>query len=32
MPGVRTLWRGLCDLTLLVKGWRVARRLENRCG
>jgi hypothetical protein len=32
MPGVRTLWRGLRDLTLLVEGWRVARRLENRCG
>ena len=32
MPGVRTLWRGLRDLTWLVEGWRVARRLENRCG
>ena len=32
MPGVRTLWRGLRDLTLLVEGWRVARRLENRSG
>jgi len=32
MPGVRTLWRGLRDLTLLVEGWRVARRVENRCG
>ena len=32
MPGVRTLWRGLRDLTLLVEGWRVDRRLENRCG
>jgi Transposase DNA-binding/Transposase Tn5 dimerisation domain len=32
MPGVRTLWRGLRDLTLLVEGGRVARRLENRCG
>ena len=32
MPGVRTLWRGLRDLTLLVEGWRVARRLEKRCG
>jgi hypothetical protein len=31
-PGVRTLWRGLRDLTLLVEGWRVARRLENRYG
>ncbi len=32
MPGVRTLWRGLRDLTLLVEGWRTARRLENRYG
>jgi hypothetical protein len=32
MPGVRTLWRGLRDLTLLVEGWHVARRLENRYG
>jgi hypothetical protein len=32
MPGVRTLWRGLRDLTLLVEGWRVARRLDNRYG
>lgn len=32
MPGVRTLWRGLRDLTLLVEGWRVASRLENRSG
>jgi hypothetical protein len=32
IPGVRTLWRGLRDLTLLVEGWRVARRLEKRCG
>jgi Transposase Tn5 dimerisation domain len=32
MPGVRTLWRGLRDLTLLVEGWRVARCLENRYG
>ena len=32
MPGVRTLWRGLRDLPLLVEGWRVARRLEKRCG
>jgi len=29
MPGVRTLWRGLRDLTLLVEGWRVARRLGD---
>jgi transposase Tn5 family protein len=26
MPGVQTLWRGWRDLTLLVEGWRVARR------
>lgn len=32
MPGVRTLWRGLRDLTLLVEGWRVAHRLEKRSG
>ena len=32
MPGVRTLWRGLRDLTLLVEGWRVARRLEIDVG
>jgi len=32
MPGVRTLWRGLRDLTLLVEGWRVAQRLETRYG
>src|SRR6266446_3373269 len=32
MPGVRTLWRGLRDLTWLVEGWRVARRLDKRCG
>jgi hypothetical protein len=32
LPGVRTLWRGLRDLTLLVEGWRVASRLENRSG
>jgi hypothetical protein len=32
MPGVRTLWRGLRDLTLLVEGWRVASRCDNRCG
>ncbi len=32
MPGGRTLWRGLRDLTWLVEGWRVARRLENRYG
>lgn len=27
MPGVRTLWRGLRDLDLLVEGYRVAKRL-----
>jgi hypothetical protein len=27
MPGVRTLWRGLRDLGLLVEGYRVANRL-----
>ena len=27
MPGVRTLWRGLRDLGLLVEGYRVAKRL-----
>lgn len=32
MPGVRTLGRGLRDLTLLVEGWRGARRLEKRYG
>ncbi len=32
MPGVRTLWRGRRDLTLLVEVWRVVRRLEKRCG
>jgi hypothetical protein len=25
MPGVRTLWRGWRDLTLLVTGYRLAR-------
>jgi hypothetical protein len=29
MPGVRTLWRGLHDLTLLVAGFRAARRLRE---
>jgi hypothetical protein len=28
-PGVRTLWRGLRDLELLVEGWRVARHLRE---
>lgn len=27
MPGVRTLWRGLRDLGLLVEGYRVAKQL-----
>ena len=27
MPGVRTLWRGLHDLTLLVAGFRAAKKL-----
>ncbi len=27
MPGVRSLWRGLRDLGLLVEGYRVAKRL-----
>ena len=27
MPGVRTLWKGLRDLALLVEGFRAARRL-----
>ncbi len=29
MPGVRTLWRGLHDLTLLVSGFRAAKRLRE---
>lgn len=29
MPGVRTLWRGLHDLALLVEGFRAARRLRE---
>jgi hypothetical protein len=29
MPGVRTLWRGLHDLTLLVAGYLAARRLRE---
>jgi hypothetical protein len=28
MPGVRTLWRGMRDLQLLVAGYRTARRIE----
>jgi hypothetical protein len=32
MPGIRTLWRGLRDLTLLVEGWRVAHLHQaNAC-
>jgi hypothetical protein len=27
MPGIRTLWRGMRDLELLVQGFRVAKRL-----
>jgi hypothetical protein len=29
MPGVRTLWRGLHDLTLLVAGYRAGKRLRE---
>lgn len=29
LPGVRSLWRGLRDLTILVDGFRVARRLRE---
>ena len=29
MPGVRTLWRGLHDLTLLVAGFQAAKRLRE---
>jgi hypothetical protein len=29
MPGVRTLWRGLHDLTLLVAGFKAARKLRK---
>ena len=29
MPGVRTLWRGLHDLTLLVAGFRAAKRIRE---
>ena len=29
MPGVRTLWRGLHNLTLLVAGFRAAQRLRE---
>jgi hypothetical protein len=28
MPGVRTLWRGWRDLTILVAGYRLGRRLR----
>ena len=30
MPGVRTLWRGLHDLGILVEGYRVAKATEKR--
>ena len=29
MPGVRTLWRGLHDLTLLAAGFRAGKRLRE---
>ena len=29
MPGVRTLWRGLHDLTLLVAGFQAGKRLRE---
>jgi hypothetical protein len=29
LPGVRTLWRGLRDLALLVQGYRIARRPQT---
>ena len=29
MPGVRTLWRGLHDLTLLAAGFRAAKKLRE---
>ncbi len=29
MPGVRTLWRGLHDLTLLVVGFQAGKRLRE---
>ena len=29
MPGVRTLWRGLHDLTLLVAGFRAGKKLRE---
>jgi hypothetical protein len=32
LPGVRSLWRGLRDLTFLVEGYRVADTYANRCG
>jgi hypothetical protein len=32
MPGVRTLWRGLQALSLLVAGFRAGRRAGNKCG
>ena len=32
MPGVRTLWRGLHDLTLLVAGFQAGKDYANSCG
>jgi hypothetical protein len=32
MPGVRTLWKGLRDLALLVEGYRAARSLADASG
>jgi hypothetical protein len=29
MPGVRTLWRGMHDLSLLAAGFRAARNLRE---
>lgn len=29
MPGVRTLWRGLHDLTLLVAGFQAGKKLRE---
>ena len=32
MPGVRTLWRGLHDLTLMVAGFQAGKDYANSCG
>ena len=32
MPGVRTLWRRLHDLTLLVAGFQAGKDYANSCG